>query len=328
MIATALRAGFFTTVQDLGRPGSREYGISLGGALDPHALRVANLLAGNDEAAAGVEITFGGLRLRFDDDRILVWCGGEFKARIGISPVEAGHPALARAGEEFSIESPSLGCRAWLAISGGINAPVVLGSRAADLRAGFGGIHGRPFRDNEEFPLGQNSPRTKRLIEKLRSLRIAQWKPPHEWSNPARRGPMLHYIRGSDHKRFTDSALSLFATTHFAVSPDSDRMGIRLDGPPLERAEDGELLSEAVAAGTVQVPPNGKPILLLNDCQTIGGYPKIAHVITVDLPAAAQLCPGDRVHFGEISLAEAHALLLEREQNLQQFRRGLEAHFE
>jgi len=105
-------------------------------------------------------------------------------------------------------------------------------------------------------------------------------------------------------------------------------MGIRLDGPQLERTDDVDLLSEAVAPGTVQVPPNGKPILLLNDCQTIGGYPKIAHVITIDLPMASQLCPGDRVRFSEISVRDAHALLLERDRNLQQFRRGLELHFQ
>ena len=104
-------------------------------------------------------------------------------------------------------------------------------------------------------------------------------------------------------------------------------MGIRLDGPRLERVEDVDLVSEAVTPGTVQVPPNGKPILLLNDCQTIGGYPKIAHVITLDLPIATQLCPGDRVRFAEVSLAQAHALLLKRERNLEQFRRGLESHF-
>jgi antagonist of KipI len=326
--ATAIRAGFLTSVQDLGRTGFREFGVSLGGALDPHALRVANLLAGNDESVAGLEITFGGLRLRFSDERIVVWCGGEFKARISSTTIAAGHPALVRAGEEFSIESPTCGCRAWLAISGGIDVPIVLGSRSGDLRSGFGGVRGRPIRDGEEFPLGENSSRAKVLIERLRGERIARWKPPHDWSSTARREPALRFLSGTDRDCFVESALGLFASGNFFVSPDSDRMGIRLDGPPLERKENVDLLSEAVAPGTVQVPPSGKPILLLNDCQTIGGYPKIAHVITVDLPMAAQLCPGDRIGFREISLADAHRLLLEREKNLEQFRRGLESHFQ
>ena len=327
MNATAIRAGFLTSVQDLGRTGFRELGVSLGGALDAHALRVANLLVGNDEAAAGLEITFGGLRLRFADDRIIVWYGGDFEARIGSITLAPGHPALVRGGEEFSIQNPSAGCRAWLAISGGIDVPVVLGSRSGDLRAGFGGIRGRPVRDSEEFPLGDNSNSAKVLIERLRVEKIARWKPAHDWSSTARRTPLLHYVRGSDSTRFVDAALQLFTNESFSVSPDSDRMGIRLDGPELARREDVDLLSEAVSPGTVQVPPNGKPILLLNDCQTIGGYPKIAHVITVDLPIASQLCPGDRVLFVEVSVSEAHAFLLERERNLEQFRRGLESHF-
>src|ERR1700720_917796 len=169
MNATAVRAGFLTSVQDLGRTGFRQFGVSLGGALDPHGLRLANLLAGNDESAAGFEITFGGLRLRFADDRVVVWCGGDFKARISSTSPPAGHPAFVRAGEEFSIESPELGCRAWLAISGGIDVPMVLGSRSADLRAGFGGVTGRPVRDGEEFPLGENPEGARVLIDKLRT---------------------------------------------------------------------------------------------------------------------------------------------------------------
>ncbi|HEV3243943.1 MAG TPA: biotin-dependent carboxyltransferase family protein [Chthoniobacterales bacterium] len=327
MNATAVRAGFLTSVQDLGRTGFREFGVSLGGALDAHALRAANLLAGNEESAAGLEITFGGLRLRFADDRIVVWGGGNFDARIGSTSSPAGHPVLVRVGEEFSIGSPSGGCRAWLAISGGIDVPVVLGSRSGDLRAGFGGVRGRPVRDGEEFPLGENPSSAKLLIEKLRIEKIARWKPPHDWTSTARGAPVLRYLGGADSDRFVESAIQLFDHEGFFVSPDSDRMGIRLDGPRLERRQDVDLLSEAVAPGTVQVPPSGKPILLLNDCQTIGGYPKIAHVITVDLPIAAQLCPGDRVRFSKVSIRDAHALLLERERNLEQFRRGLESHF-
>lgn len=328
MNATAIRAGFLTSVQDLGRTGFRELGVSLGGALDAHAMRVANLLAGNNESVAGLEITFGGLRLRFADDRIVVWCGGDFTARVGSTSLPVGHPAVMRGGEEFSIDSPALGCRAWLAISGGIDVPLVLDSRSGDLRAGFGGGKGRPLRDGEELPIGANPTRAKVLIEKLSREKIARWKPAHDWSSPTRRGPVLRYVRGSDSTRFIDSTIQRFANHEFFVSPDSDRMGIRLDGPRLERRENVDLLSEAVAPGTVQVPPGGKPILLLNDCQTIGGYPKIAHVITVDLPIAAQLCPGDRVRFGEVSTRDAHALLLERERNLEQFRRGLETHFQ
>ena len=327
MNATAIRAGFLTSVQDLGRIGLREFGISLGGAVDPHAMQVANLLVGNPESAAGLEVTFGGLRLRFADDRILSWCGGNFGARVGSTALLSGHPAFVHSGEEFSIDSPMIGCRAWLAISGGIDVPTVLGSRSGDLRAGFGGIKGRPIRDGEEIPLGENPAHSVELLEKLRATKIASWKPPHDWSSPARREPALRYTRSADAGRCLPAALELFGSERFHVSPDSDRMGVRLDGPMLERSDDVDLLSEAVVPGTIQVPPSGKPILLLNDCQTIGGYPKLAHVITVDLAIAAQLRPGDWVRFREVSLAEAHRALSERERDLEQFRRGIEPHF-
>jgi antagonist of KipI len=133
----------------------------------------------------------------------------------------------------------------------------------------------------------------------------------------------LRFIRGVDWNRFNSSTLQRFTSEAFGVSSDSDRMGVRLDGPELKRKEETDLVSEAVAPGTIQVPPGGKPILLLGDCQTIGGYPKIAHVITVDLGIAAQLRAGDSVRFLEVSLQDAHRLLLERERDLERFRIGL-----
>jgi antagonist of KipI len=321
------RAGFLTTVQDLGRSGFRQFGVSLGGALDAYALRVANLLVSNEDSAAGLEGTFGGLRLRFADERIVAWCGGDFDVRVGDTPLAAGHAALVGPGEELIFDHPKIGCRSWVAISGGIDVPLVLGSRSTDLRARFGGFHGRALRDNDELPLGASPPCAKALIDKLRKARIGTWKPPYDWSSPARREPVLRFIRGADSPRFNDVTIQRFTTEAFSVSPDSDRMGVRFESPELPRKQDLGLLSEAVAPGTIQVPPGGKPILLLGDCQTIGGYPKIAYVIAVDLPIAAQLRAGDRVRFQEVSLATAHRLLLERDQKVAEFRRGLELHF-
>src|SRR5438046_3340853 len=143
-----------TSVQDLGRPGFREFGVSLGGALDPHGLRVANLLAGNDESAAGLEITFGGLQLQFDDERVVAWCGGEFDVRARSTSLPAGHAVHIHAGEELRLDRPKIGCRAWLAISGGVDVPIVLGSRSTDLRANFGGFEGRTLRDGDVVSVG------------------------------------------------------------------------------------------------------------------------------------------------------------------------------
>jgi len=149
---------------------------------------------------------------------------------------------------------------------------------------------------------------------------------PHDWASPAKLNPVLRFICGADWNRFNDVTIQRFTHNEFTVSPDSDRMGVRFDGPELKRVDEVDLISEAVAPGAIQVPPSGKPILLLGDCQTIGGYPKISHVITLDLPIAAQLRAGDRVRFSKVSLSDAHRLLLEREHDLERFRVGLRLH--
>ena len=317
MNAVVTRAGFLTSVQDLGRTGFRQFGVSTSGALDSFALRVANLLVGNDEGAAGLEITVGGLQLQFEDERIVAWCGGEFDVQIGSLALPAGHVAHLQADDELKFGRAQIGCRCWLAISGGIDVPVVLGSRSTDLRANFGGLEGRALRDGDVIPLskwpGSPTPATA----------ISSWTAPHDWASPASRHPSLRFIRGVDWNRFNDVTIQRFTQHEFTVSPDSDRMGVRFDGSELKREDETDLISEAVAPGTIQVPPSGKPILLLGDCQTIGGYPKIAHVITVDLGIAAQLRAGDGVRFFEVSLQDAHRLLLERERDLERFRIGL-----
>src|SRR6266581_3832187 len=320
MTATAVRAGFLTSVQDFGRTGFREFGVSTSGALDPFALRVANLLVGNDEGAAGLEITLGGLQLRLNDERIVAWCGGEFEVQIGSQSLPAGHVARSQAGDELKFRPPQIGCRGWLAISGGVDVPIVLGSRSTDLRANFGGFDGRTLRDGDVIPLGR------RPGSPTPATGISSWTAPHDWASPAKRGPILRFVRGLDSSRFNDLTIQRFTSETFTVSPDSDRMGVRFDSPELQREDNVDLTSEAVAPGTIQVPPSGKPILLLGDCQTIGGYPKLAHVITIDLAIAAQLRAGDHVRFQEVSPATAHRLLLERERELERFRIGLSLH--
>ena len=311
------RAGFLSSVQDLGRTGFRQFGVSTSGALDPFALRVANLLASNDEAAAGLEITLGGLRLHFEDERVVAWCGGEFDVRVGAKPLPAGHAAWVHTGEEVKFGRSQIGCRCWLAIAGGVDVGVVLGSRSTDLRAQFGGFEGRTLRDGDALPLGT------RPGSSPPATGISTWTAQHDWASPTKRDPMLRFIPGVDWNRFNAPTLRRLTSEAFAVLSDSDRMGVRLDGPKLERMYNVDLISEAVAPGTIQVPPSGKPILLLGDCQTIGGYPKIGHVITVDLGVAAQLRAGDHARFSEVSLADAHRLLLEREREFQRFRVGI-----
>ncbi len=312
-----LRAGPLTTVQDLGRAQHRHEGVSLGGALDRHAARVANLLVGNPESASLLEISLGRTCIQFEDERAIAWCGGEFKLEAGGENIPPGHLCRIGADEELEIAPGGHGCRAWLAIGGGIDVPLVLGSRATDLRAGFGGWLGRALRDGDKLPLGERSGARENLV------RVSSWSAPTEWSRPASSRPILRVVHGSEWNEFTEASRAAFLTQRFTVSDKCDRMGARLEGAPLSGPRSLERLSEPVAPGTIQVPNDAQPILLLGDCQTIGGYPKIAHVITVDLLLAAQLRPNDSVGFREVTPAEAAALFAERAADLQRFRIGL-----
>ena len=313
---TALRAGPLTTVQDLGRAGHRQEGVSLGGALDRQAARVANWLVGNEESAALLEISLGRARFRFSDERTVGWCGGEFQISAGDEKFPPGHACAVHAGEEVEIAPTGRGCRAWIAISGGVDVPPVLGSRATDLRARFGGWEGRALEDGHTLPLG-----TRALAGEM--PRVSSWSAPREWSQTASPYPMLRVLRGAEWAEFSEAGRKLFLSQPFVVSPKCDRMGARLEGEPLQRRRPNERVSEPVAPGTIQVPDDGQPIILLGDCQTIGGYPKIGHVISVDLPRAAQLRPNDPVHFLEVTAGEAALLHAERGEELQRFRIGL-----
>ncbi len=324
MTLSVRQAGFLTCVQDLGRAGYRQSGGSVGGALDSHAMRVANALVGNIESAAGLEATLGNVRLRFADQRLVAWCGGAFEVRMREEVLPPGHAGLIAKDEELFMTAPNAGARAWLAISGGIDVPLVLGSRSTDLRGNFGGVEGRALRDGDVIPLGAPSHFAQQLAAMFGERRISQWTAPATWATRPERDRSLRIVRGSDWSRFTAEAQTSVVAETFTVTNKSDRMGARLDGPSLQRLDSDELFSEAVLPGTVQIPPDGKPIILLGDCQTIGGYPKIAHVITVDLPIAAQLWPGNHVRFREVSLADAHELMLEREKDFARFRIGID----
>ena len=323
MTVSILRSGFLTTVQDLGRTNHRRFGVSLAGALDPHAMRVANVLVGNDESLAGIEATLGNVRLRFNDRRLVAWCGGDFAVRIGATDIPSGRVALVEAGEELFLLAPEAGARAWLAISGGVDVPAVLGSRSTDLRAAFGGLDGHSLRDGDVLSLGPLPELSLQLAQCLNHDRVATWAAPSEWSSFAVRPRFLRIVHGTDWKRFDEESRTALTAQPFVVSAESDRMGARLTGPILRSSNGNDSISEGVAPGALQVPSDGQPILLLGDCQSIGGYPKIAHVITVDLPMTAQLRPAEPVRFLEVSLADAHQLLWERSSDFARFKIGL-----
>jgi antagonist of KipI len=230
MTATVLSPGFLTTVQDEGRTGFRKIGVSSGGALDVHASRVANLLVGNEPAAAGLEVTLGGLRLRFNDARVVAWCGGAFEVQVRDFALPAGRAAVVQAGEEIWLDRPQVGCRAWLAISGGAAVPEVLGSRSTDLRARCGGFEGRALRAGDVLSLGRVSGRSQAILDSLAEKRIASWSAPAEWGMPAVRHPRLRVVQGSEWSDFDGAARTAFLNAPFVMTPQADRMGVRLSG--------------------------------------------------------------------------------------------------
>lgn len=297
-----LRAGMQTTVQDLGRRGFRSQGVPLGGAMDRFALRVANLLVGNAEDAAALEITFTGPEIEFAQEGWVSFCGACFEG------VPTWRPVHVHAGERVRFGRRLEGCRSYMAVSGGLDVPRVMGGAGTYLAAAVGGFGGRALRDGDV----------------LRSL-PARRAPTEHWGIDQRMLPkysreaLVRSLPGANAAEFGDRLYQ----GRFAVTPRSDRMGIRLQGAKVERSGGAEQLSAAVAPGTVQVPADGNPIVLMADAQTLGGYPRVAHIAAVDMPIAAQLAPGDHVRFASIALAEAHALALSMNRQLGLLRQGL-----
>lgn len=308
MEMTVIRAGMMTTVQDLGRRGYRDAGVPLGGAMDPVALRIANLLVGNPDNAAALEITLAGPELEFSGEVTLAVCGAEFEAAPSLRPFTVAPHA------RFSLGGCRRGCRGYLAVAGGIDIEPVLGGRGTCLAAGFGGWQGRALRDGDALPIAAHA---------RHAAGSANWRIDGRILPEYSAKPVVRVVRGAQADRF----FSALCGRRFRVGARSDRMGIRLEGRALEDAAGGGMLSSAVAPGAIQVPPDGQPIVLMADAQTLGGYPVAAHAAGADLPLLAQLRPGDSVGFQEISLAQAHALAVAREHSLAILRRGLAEKF-
>jgi antagonist of KipI len=273
--------------------------------MDPLALRVANALVGNPDCAAALEFTLTGPELEFSEDTVVAIGGAECDGLPSWKPVPV------RRGQTLRLGACTHGCRGYLAVAGGIDAPLVLGSRSTYLRAGFGGMDGRALRDGDVLKVGAS-----RIHPPTTGT---NWRIDPRILPAYSTAPNVRVIAGAQAGEFGEA----LCATAFALSPQSDRMGLRLTGPALTRSNSDELLSSAVAPGTIQIPPDGHPVVLMADAQTIGGYPQAAHAIAVDLPLLAQLRPGDSVRFIQVTLAEAHRLDLTREKELGILREGL-----
>ncbi|ALW84153.1 KipI antagonist [Hymenobacter sedentarius] len=329
MSLSILRPGLLTTVQDLGRHGYQKDGILVSGAMDATALRVANLLVGNPEATAGLEITLLGPRIRFEADHLLAITGAHLSPTLNGQPVGMNRTVWVREGTELAFGAPEAGSRAYLAVSGGFDIAPVLGSQATYLRAGFGGLHGRALQTGDLIPCPGPTAAGRKVMAELSTNATsaawaqARWTPGPQLCPTPQPNSVIRAIRGPEYAQFSPESQLNFWQQPFTVTTEADRMGYRLQGPILERHSSGELLSSAVTFGTVQVPAGGQAIVLMADHQTTGGYPRMAQVITADFSALAQLRPGQNIRFAEVSLAEAQLLYLAQERRLRALRRAM-----
>jgi antagonist of KipI len=299
-----IRPGLLTTVQDGGRWGYQEIGISVSGAMDPRAHRIANALLGNDPSAATLEITLRGPEIEFDEDRVVALCGADFVVTIGDHLVASDVPFKVPQGARLKIGVRSRGSRAYLAIAGGIDVPPLFGSRATHLPSRLGGFEGRALAAGDHLPLGP-------------SPAAARGRTPRAPAFTLPRGhARLRVLPGPQCERFAPEALDRLQSAPFTVQPASDRMGYRLDGPRIEQAVTTEMISDPSPLGALQIPASGQPILLMADRQTTGGYPKLAVVISADIGLAGQLGPGDTIAFAICTRQEALAALIAQERSL------------
>ncbi|WP_285842880.1 biotin-dependent carboxyltransferase family protein [Metabacillus litoralis] len=324
MTITTLRSGLLTTIQDLGRYGYQKYGVIVSGAMDSYSLRIANLLVGNSEGEAALEITLMGPTLLFEKDMLIAITGGDLSPTIEGASVPLWRPVFVKKGSKLQFGLQKSGCRAYLAVAGGFAVNEIMKSKSTYLRAEIGGYQGRAIQEGDILEVNSMSEGAFSQIEKLKNKQNKRPFQPANWSVrwneflPLIKNPNIRVLQGAQYEKFTSHSKEQFFTQSFRVSPQSDRMGYRLSGPAIELEEKLEMLSEAVAHGTIQIPPDGNPIILLADRQTTGGYPKIGQVATVDLPVIAQVMPGQSISFTEITLEDAERLYLEKEKNLRQ----------
>lgn len=306
-----LEPGILTTIQDLGRYGFSQFGVPPSGALDTFSFRVGNLLAGNQEEEACLEITIMGLKLKALKEVIIAITGGDLSPTLNGEPLEMWRTHLLVEGDLIHFKKVRAGCRAYLAINGGFVVPKIMGSRSTYLSGKFGGLEGRPLKKGDIlYTLDIPSP-----LNKLGFRFQSDWIPP--WDKNAH----LRVISGPQDHHFTEKGFQTICSSSYEVTPQCDRMGVRLEGPKIERRSDVEesIISEGLISGSIQVPGDGKPIIILAELVT-GGYTKIATVISTDLPKVAQLKPGDHVRFSPISIEEAHRLLKGQEEQLRSFK--------
>ena len=326
---TILKPGLLTTIQDLGRYGFQKNGIIASGAMDPIAHRIANILVGNAENDPTLEITLLGPTIQFHHDTLIAICGADLSAKINGEIVKLWRPILLKKGAILKFTSCKTGCRTYLALAGSFKIPAIMNSCSTYLRAKIGGYKGRAIKAGDQLHLGPKTNLSSRIltsfIKKNHTNEIveAKWTISPFFISNYSYEMKIRVMKGRQYHLFNRYSQTKFFSEPYKITPQSDRMGYRLSGPTLALIQEEEIISEAVTYGTIQVPGDGQPIILLADRQTTGGYPKIAQIAMVDLPLIAQAKPGDYISFIEITQSEAQLLFLKREEKIQRLKTGI-----
>jgi len=298
-----VNSGWFTTVQDMGRYGYQQYGVSGSGAMDRRSYVLANRLVGNRDDAAALELTLKGPELLFENDTVMALTGADLTPFVDGRVIPLWTSVLVKGGGRLTFGTKRAGARCYLAIAGGIDVPMVFGSRSTHIASQTGGVKGRVLAQGDALSGGTLSSHHREMIGRLVPEHLRPLYPTVA---------TLRILRGPQYSSFSEQALEVLTTTPYRLTSQSDRMGYRLEGAKLTHAGMKQMkqwISDGTAMGALQVPPDEQPILLMADRQTTGGYPKIAVVISADLHLAGQLLPGDTIHFRMTTPAEAQAAL-------------------
>lgn len=304
-----IKPGFMTTVQDSGRNGYQSQGFSVSGVMDVRSFRIANLLLDNPENEAVLEFSLVGPTLAFTQDTIIAITGGDFQPTVNGEPAAMYTALYIHEGDVLAFGGARTGSRGYISFSGGLKIPEVMGSRSTNVKVGLGGFKGRQLQADDYIPFRSN----RLYLPHFLSRKL----PADDFDQDA---AVLRVVLGPQAQHFTEEGLQTFLRETYTVTKDFDRMGCRLDGPSIAHKDKADIISDATVFGAIQVPAHGKPIVLLADRQTTGGYTKIAAVISVDIPKLVQRKMNHSINFEAISVEEAQDLLQKEAAELEQMR--------
>ncbi len=311
-----VNAGLMTTVQDLGRYGYQQYGMSVSGAMDHAAAMQANILVGNDDGEGLLEVTIMGPAIEFLSPAVFAVTGGDLQPTINGDSVQLNKSISANAGDRLAFKGLKKGCRSYVAFAGGIDVPVVMGSKSTFIKANLGGFEGRALKPGDILSIGN----PKAFMSDLAGRCLNE-----DFYDYGSDIIELRVVLGPQDDAFTSEGIETLFSSIYTASNNCDRMGYTLEGDKIQHKEGADIISDGISMGAIQVPSKGNPIIMMADRQTTGGYTKIGNVITVDLPKIAQAKPGDKIKFKKTTIEEAHNLIKEFNKKISEAKSNLAA---